>query len=132
MHFSWEKTLSPSEALRPRRGSLMPFLRLTKSQMPHDHRTWFRHSFFSDLDWDRSEAGKESAPVAMHVVILGEDCGHRTMMADHRPARAGNHSAPTTHLHYDSATRTRLLLQDLTRHPIRLVRDGDSYFFEIL
>ena len=39
MHLSWEKTLSRSEALRPREGSLMPFLRLTKSQMPYDHTT---------------------------------------------------------------------------------------------
>ena len=100
--------------------------------MPHDHTTWFREVFFSGLDWRRETQWREHANIRIDVVILGKPCGLRTMRVDHRPARENNHSAPTTHLHYDWDTRARLLDQDLTGHTIRLTRYLDEYSFEIL
>lgn len=132
MHLSWEKSLTASEALRPNKGSLMPFLRLTKSGMPHDHKTWFRQVLFSDLDWYDLVGGRQTADLQIRVIILGVDMGVRTMNVDYRPSRSANNSAPTTHLIYDGATKTHLFQVDLTGRTVRLFRDLDSYRFEIL
>ena len=101
----------------------MRFLRLTKAGMPHDHKTWFRAAFFAALQWIPGRRTSEEAPVDIDVTILGRHLGTRTMRLTHEPHRARNHSAPTTHLHFDHITRQALESQDLTGHPVELLRD---------
>ena len=129
----WRKKLSKSDAQQKTRGAKMPFLRLTKSGMAHDHTTWFRHRFFDTLNWAPAGGGQaEQARVAIRVVIDGQDRGRRYMTLDHDPKRPINHNAPTTHLHYDHATRRELEGTNLTGRIVVLQRDGQDYFFEIL
>lgn len=108
----WSKDLTRSDGQQETAGALMPFLRFTRSGMPHDHRTWFREVFFDDLDWqqDSSPLGlpRERAEVKLHVTIRGAELGVCRMWLDHIPERARNNSAPTTHLHYDPETREAL------------------------
>ena len=110
----------------------MPFLRLTKSDMPHDHTTYFRGVFFADLPWKLLQDGREQTWVNLDVTITGQSYGIRRMRIDHDPARARNHAAPTTHLHYDHATRRTLEDTDLTGHSVRLDRKGAAYSLTIL
>lgn len=122
MVFNWSKKLTKSDAQQDTMGAKMPFLRFTKQKIPYNHKTWFRNEFFGKLTWKQSVSrfGKpiEEVKVPFHVVILGKDLGTREMLVDHAPSRAENHSAPTTHLHYDNVTRQALESQNLDGHSI--------------
>ena len=109
----------------------MRFLRLTKSGMEHDHTTWFRRHFFGFLGWSAGPDDDGEAHVNMHVTILRDYLGRLDMRVDHKPGRAWNHSAPTTHLYFGNAVRMHLEGLDLTGHTIRLTRDDDEFLFEI-
>lgn len=129
MALKWRKRLTKSDAQQETRGAKMPFLRLTKGGISEDHTTWFREEFFEDAGWKRdiSRDGHsiEVAQIKIHVVLVDNDLGERTMRIDHDPARAGNHKAPTTHLHYDAKTRQALEANDLSEHWV-VVERGDS------
>ena len=109
MIFQWSKVLTRSDAQRKTAGALMPFLRFTRSNSGHDHRTWFRKVFFEDLDWREGISGRglpmEWAEIKLDVTIEGAELGVRAMRLDYIPGRALNNSAPTTHLHYDRRTK---------------------------
>ena len=110
----------------------MPFLRFTKGDSPHDHRTWFRSVFFGDLNWRPGTSPQglpmERAEVKLRVTINGAEIGLRPMQLDHIPRRALNNSAPTTHLHYDRKTRQALRSQNLTGHQIIVSRFGGGHY----
>ena len=57
----------------------MPFLRFTRSNSGHDHRTWFRKVFFEDLDWREGISGRglpmEWAEIKLDVTIEGAELG---------------------------------------------------------
>ena len=136
MALSWSKRLTDSDAQQDTEGGKMPFLRFTKEGTNHDHRTWFRDVFFADAEWTPSTSQRarpiEEAKVDVRVVILGDDLGIRRMRLDHDPARAENHSAPTTHLHYDNKTRTVLESMNLTGRVVVVERaDDGEYSLEV-
>jgi len=125
MALKWRKTLTKSDAQQDTRGAKMPFLRFIKGSIAGDHTTWFRDEFFSDAIWSKvpKHPYQEETKIKIHVVLAGNDLGERTMRIDHDPTRAGNHSAPTTHLHYDSRTRQALEAVDLSGHSVVVERD---------
>ena len=124
--------MTKSDAQRKTAGALMPFLRFTRSNIRHDHRTWFRMVFFDQLDWQGGTSGQglpmEQAKVEMHVTIGDTDLGVRRMRLDHIPARALNNSAPTTHLHYDRKTRQVLESQNYAGSEIVVTRYADGEY----
>ena len=128
---TWKKKITKSEAIRPYRGREMPFLRLTKSGMAHDHTTWFRDCFFSSLHWNRNNNQAENQRVQIEVTILGTNFGIRTMRIDFDPARSGHNSAPTIHLYYDPDTKGFLLRNDMTGRNVILTEQDGVFFFEI-
>ena len=134
----WEKYLSRTDAQQPTRGRKITFLRLTSGETGVAHTTWFRESFFDGLSWSftKSQRGRdiEEAKVDIHVTILGQDYGKRTLRIEHDPTRADSHSAPTTYLRYDNRIRTILESQAdlIVGRVVRLTRSGTDYFFEIL
>lgn len=128
--------MTKSDAQVKTAGALMPFLRFTRSNTPHDHRTWFRAVFFEHLDWQRSTSRQglpmEETRVKMHVTIGDTELGVRAMRLDHIPARALNHSAPTTHLHYDRKTRQMLESKNYAGREIVVTRySGGEYALEV-
>lgn len=131
MTHTWDKELTDSDAQQVTRGARMTFLRFTKGDHPIDHTTWFRDVFFADAEWQDSTSNlghpTEKAKVNIHVVILGQDLGTCLMYIDHDPLRAENHNAPTTHLHYDDATRRALESQNLTGHTITVECADGAY-----
>ena len=129
---TWKKKITRSEAIRPNRGRAMPFLRLTKSGMIHDHTTWFRICFFSSLSWKRNINQAENLRVQIEVTILGTHFGSRTMRIDYDPERSGHHSAPTIHLCYDSNTKGVLLKNDMTGRYVHLTEKDGLFFFKIV
>ena len=125
----WGKKLTRSDAQHSSpRARQMRFLRLTKSRMPYDHKTWFRSDFFARLQWNPGQRTLEAAAVDVEVTILGQSLGIRTMRLSHEPTRARNNSAPTTHLHFDHVTRQVLEAQNLTGHSVELRRDRRGAF----
>lgn len=128
----WRKTLSRSDAQQKTKGAKMPFLRLTKGSIAGDHTSWFRENFFGDQTWVKGTTphghGMETTKVKMHVVLAGDDLGVRTMRLDHIPVRAGNHNAPTTHLHYDNKTRQALEDANLAGRVVVLERDAHGAY----
>jgi hypothetical protein len=117
----WSKTLTRSDAQQETAGAKMPF-RFTKGNSNIDHTTWFRDVFFADENWRSSRTSQgnpiEQAEIAIHVIIQGQDKGIRRMTLDHGEYRDHNHSAPATHLHYDSETKHELASQNLTGHTV--------------
>lgn len=135
MALKWRKTLTKSDAQQDTRGAKMPFLRFTKGNITGDHTTWFRDEFFSDAVWSKvpKHVHQEETKIKIHVVLDGDDLGERTMRIDHDPTRAGNHSAPTTHLHYDNKTRQALESTDLAGHSVVVERDeSGKYYLKVL
>lgn len=135
MKREWSKVLTDSDAQQDTRGAKMPFLRFTKEGGPYDHTTWFHDVFFADAVWVQGMSQKghpvEKATIQVHVVVLGNDLGVRTMELDHDPLRAQNHSAPTTHIHYDAVTRRALESMTPTGHTVVVEADGGSYRLEV-
>ena len=127
MALKWRKTLTKSDAQQDTRGAKMPFLRFVKGSISGDHTTWFRDEFFGDAVWTQATSKQghqiEETKIKIHVTLAGDDMGERVVKVDHDPARAGNHSAPTTHLHYDNKTRQALESTDLSEHPVVVERD---------
>jgi len=134
MTIKWSKVLTRSDARQETKGSKMPF-RFTSGSPRRDQKKWFRYEFFSGLDWVPAKSKKghsiEKAKVKMHVIIEGNDLGTRTMELDYTPIRTGNHSAPTTHLHYDNMTRTLLEKTNLAGHKVVVKRENEEFSFEI-
>ena len=132
MATKWRKKLTKSDAQQPTRGALMPFLRFTKGNLPVNHKTFFRNNFFANLVWQSAYSGKghhkETAAIKIRVKLSGNDLGVRTMIVDHDPSRSGNHSAPTTHLLYDSKTRRALESANLAGHQVTVEDDGSGNF----
>lgn len=130
----WQKKLSSSDAQETVPvGSKMPFLRFTKEGNPFDHTTYFREQFFKNLVWKPCGAdGEEKAEITIDVTILGESLGLRKMVLDHKPSRAKNHSAPTTHLNYDHATRYKLESLNLKGYTVVVENKENRYFLYIL
>lgn len=128
---TWKKKITKSEAIRPNHGREMPFLRLTKSGMAHDHTTWFRDCFFSSLPWKGNNNQAEKLRVQLEVTILGTSFGIRTMGIDFDPARSRHNSAPTIHLYYDSNTKDFLLRNDMTGRNVHLTEQDNMFYFEI-
>jgi hypothetical protein len=128
----WHKILTDSDAQQDTLGAKMPFLRFTKENIFDDHRTWFREVFFANLRWipnkDKDGRDYEEASINVHVIILKNDIGVRQMHLDHKPHRANNHGAPTTHLHYDEKTRRALEKQSLTGHQIIVEKNLQGTF----
>lgn len=128
----WSKKLSSSDAQETVPvGSKMPFLRFTKENNTFDHFTYFREQFFKDLDWVPHDNG-ELAEISINVTILGESLGLRKMKVDHKPSRALNHSAPTTHLIYDNATRHKLESLNVTGKTVVVKNDLGSYSLDVV
>jgi hypothetical protein len=122
----WRKRLTKSDAQEDTKGARMPFLRLTKGSTNEDHTTFFRTDFFSGLAWRKTgKGGKETAVVPIDVELAGKSLGTRNMTLDHDPARAANHRAPTTHLHYDDVTRLALEKAKLSGRSV-VVERGSS------
>lgn len=126
----WRKRMNQSEAMRQTRGAPMPFLRFTRGNLHEDHATFFRETLFGDAPWRRTTSRQghavEEAFIGVHVIIDGRDLGTRRMQLNHDPQRAINHSAPTTHLLYDDATRQVLESTDMTGRPARVWRDSQG------
>lgn len=133
MGLKWTKKLTRSDAQQRTQGSKMPFLRFVKGSVSHDHTKWFRNVFFDGLNWNPAKSVKgnqiEAASVDVKVEILGNDLGVRKMRLDHDPSRAANHRAPTTHLHYDTKTRSLLESMKLAGRTVEVVRDNAGAFF---
>lgn len=134
MLMKWEKKLSRSDAQETVPvGSKMPFLRFTKERYNVDHLIWFREIFFQNLDWINSaDSDEETAEIYIQVTILGANLGLKKMELSHKPSRAKNHSAPTTHLNYDNATRLKLESMDVTGRKVIVSVQNDSYFLEVV
>jgi hypothetical protein len=137
MSLQWRKKLSMSDAQQKTRGARMPFLRFTKGNLKDENqRTWFREVLFSNPPWTQDVSPKgeqiETAEIRVNVSIAGENLGIQTMRLDHCIARAGNHNAPTTHLHYDDTTRRKLESVNLAGH-IAFFEHSDSgeYSFRV-
>ena len=134
MALQWSKKLTLSDAQQETMGAKMPFLRFTKGRLPHNHRKWFREVFFADAVWSTDTARVvlvEKTVVKMRVTIAGEELGVRSIRIDHSPSRAGNHSAPTTHLHYDTKTRTALESTNLAGHKVVVKYEDGEYSLEV-
>jgi len=129
----WEKELTASDAQQDTNGSKMPFLRFTKGNRTENHTTWFRNNFFGNLNWI-NRGNVEEAAILVNVVIGGQNMGQREMRLDHKPARAINHSAPTTHLHYDHQTRAELeALPNPVGRTVRMLRSPtNDYTFVVV
>ncbi len=131
MALIWSKQLTDSDAQQDTEGSKMPFLRFTQGSITEDYKTWFRSVFFANIAWSPATSRNghriEKAQINIHVVILGQDKGIRTMSIDHDPARAANHSAPTTHLHYDNVTRRELESQNLSARSVVVKNENGVY-----
>ncbi|HDR1882376.1 TPA: hypothetical protein QB630_000042 [Pasteurella multocida] len=135
MKLEWKKVLSQSDAQETVPvGSKMPFLRFTKENNSFDHTTWFKTDFFSNLHWieNPKDPNGEIAEILIEVILLGKNLGQRRMYVDHKPYRGRNHSAPTTHLNYDNATRLTLESLNLSGHTVIVTNDNGHYSFEII
>lgn len=134
MVYKWQKILTRSDAQQKTRGAKMPFLRFTKGNIPHDHTKWFREVFFQSLNWQNETTPRgeriEVAILPIAITIVGENLGIKKLRIDHDPGRAGNHNAPTTHLHYTDEIKQMLESRNLAGHRV-VVEHGDSGDFSL-
>ena len=133
MSLTWHKTMTKSDAQQDTEGAKMPFLRFTKGSVHEDHATYFRNTFFADAPWratiSRHKHSVEEAEINIHVTISGEDLGSRKLLLSHDPQRAGNNSAPTTHLMFDDVIRQKLESNDMTGHQAQVDRDDQGNYY---
>ena len=135
MPLTWSKRLSRTDAQRPTRGRVVPYLRFTKANNPQDNQTWFRNVFFAGAPWANGFFGKHSVErvdIDFRVSILGQNCGTRTMTVTHDDTRQDNNNTPNTYLHYDDATLADFNAQNLAGRIVRVTRsDAGVYSFTI-
>ena len=97
----WWKKLSASDAQRPPNLNTNPTgkLRLSKSQLNIDPKTFFRDEFFGDLPWRMEQRGSnvyECTSVTVKVTVFGVDYGLFDLHVDHAPHRiAAQNNIPT-------------------------------------
>lgn len=135
MPLTWSKRLSRTDAQRPTRGRIVPYLRFTKANNPQDNQTWFRNVFLAGEPWVNDFFGKhpvETVDIDFVVTILGQHRGVRTMMVTHDDTRQDNNNTPNTYLHYDNATLADFNAQNLAGHIVTVAKTDDGvYLFTI-
>ena len=129
----WEKTMSRTDAQQETLGSKMRFLRLTKEDLDvEDWPTWFRNTFFRDLDWEPGVTSRgnriEEAEAVIQVTIFGHSLGLQKLRVDHGPFRGRNHRAPLTHLHLSYAMTDYLEEHDAMSATVSLRWDAHRGF----
>lgn len=136
MPLRWSKRLSRTDAQRPTKGRIVPYLRFTKSNNPQDNQAWFRQVFFAGEHWVAGFFGRhpvETVDVDFVVTILGQAMGTRTMMVTHDDTRQGNKNTPNTYLHYDDATLADFNAQNLANRVVTVSKSDDGvYAFTIV
>lgn len=135
MPLRWSKVLSRTDAQRPTQGRIVPYLRFTKANNPHNNQTWFRHVFFGGQNWVNGFFGRhpvETVNIDFAVSVLGQNMGNRTMMVTHDDNRQDNNNTPNTYLHYDDATLADFQAQNLAGRTVTVSRsDQGAYSFTI-
>ncbi len=121
----WFKRLATTDAMRSASGHTRPYVPLTKSGHDIDHRSWFRHDLFGELEWEPSGVPKygDVTYAEMTVSVFGVSMGIDTVMLSHLPSRAEHHNAPTTYLHWSTGLRKILAENDLTKVFLVVERD---------
>jgi len=129
---TWKKKLSVTDAQQKTKGRLVPYLRMTKSSLENDSRTWFRNTMFGALNWKPGSFGKETnlqvAHVNMAVSINGQPFGNLKVMLTYGPNRSQNNSTPTTWIHWPDSVQNHLQKNNLTGYWAQVERDASGNF----
>jgi len=128
----WWKKLSASDAQRPPNPNTNPTgkLRLTKSRLGIDPKTFFRDELFGDLPWRLEQRGSnvyECTTVQFTVAVLGRDEGHFDLHVDHAPHRIADQDNIPTVLAWGSLGE-QLRQRDCTGKFIVIERDEVGRF----
>lgn len=127
---SWSKVLSLTDAQRPTRGRIVPYLRLTKSGHKIDSKIWFRHTFFDFAKWKPgtfgNETGLEEAFIDVDFNLNGVPFGTLKCHLTHGPNRWESHSTPNTWLHWPDVIQAYLRKHDLSGHTVNLDRTSSN------
>jgi hypothetical protein len=130
MPLAWSKKLSKTDAQRPTRGRVVPYLRFTKANNPQDNQTWFRNVFFAGENWVNGFFGRhpvETVDIPFEATILGQHMGTRIMTVTH-----DDNNTPNTYLHYDNATIADFHARNLEGRVVTVSKsDAGVYAFTI-
>lgn len=128
---TWKKSLTASEAIKPRHGAEMPFIRCTQAEHDIDHCRWFRETLFADAGWKSDVGQREKIDVPFDVTIDGKNMGLQSLKVDYDPAREKHHRAPTVHIHYNSKVGEKLNSVDMTDRTLTITADNGRYSLDI-
>lgn len=130
--YTWTKTLTASEAIRPNQGAAMPFIRCTQSGHPINHATWFRNTFFGTAGWHNGAQQAETISVPFDVTINGHHLGQQSLIIDYDPNRSANHGAPTVHIIYNQNVDNALQATNMTGHTLTMTSHNGAYTLNII
>jgi hypothetical protein len=84
---------------------------------------------FANANWTSvpGTRARERATITVDVTILGQHLGALALTIDYDPDRAVNHSAPTVHLHYDTAIEVVLRSTSVAGRRAVMTANGNSY-----
>lgn len=129
---TWSKRLSKTDAQQQTTGGLVPYLRLTSSNLKNGHfQTWFRLSFFNICAWHPGHFNNkpvEEAKVIFQVTVSGQAIGNIDFNVTHDSSRQYNNNAPNTWLHWPSKMSTILQGTNYAGRRIVLTRDAANLF----
>ncbi|WP_437016315.1 hypothetical protein [Streptomyces sp. enrichment culture] len=131
---SWFKKMSRSDAQRPEgaKSTVTGSLKLTKAKHPIDQKSYFRHSFFSDLEWavakQTPKGIQEKAQVAFEVLIGSKVLGTYDLVIDHADYRIANQGNVPTWLHWGEELGAYLKSHDHADDYVTIERFEDGSY----
>lgn len=129
---TWTKILSITDAQQETTGGLVPYLRLTQSDLKGENfQTWFRQKFFAGAAWVPGVFGQEhveEAQVPFDISISGLNIGTEALLVTHGSTRQDKHSAPNTWLHWSPNIQQILERNNFAAKLVRLTREPTGRF----
>ncbi|MET9131552.1 phospholipase D-like domain-containing protein [Streptomyces antibioticus] len=131
---SWFKKMSRSDAQHPTgiNSKATGNLKLAQANHPIDQKRYFRHSFFSDLEWvvaKKTPRGvQEKAAVSFEVLIGTKKLGDYDLVIDHAAYRIAGQGNVPTWLHWGEALGAYLKAQDHTNDYVTIEKFEDGSY----
>ncbi|WP_437041202.1 hypothetical protein [Streptomyces sp. enrichment culture] len=131
---SWFKKMSRSDAQHPSgaKSKATGNLKLTQANHPIDQKSYFRHSFFSDVEWavakQTPRGVQEKAQVSFEVLIGTKVLGAYNLVIDHADYRIADQGNVPTWLHWGEALGAYLKSQDHTSDYVTIEKFEDGSY----